>query len=648
MKKCKLLLCIASLLIVACCLLSSCDIKIQSLIDDFSDSVLDNENSSNRSELMDGEKIKQLECVSFPLHYAEYFGDGKAIGVSFDYYSEDPETTIYMIDLVNDEIVGEYTAGGICDISTECFSSGNIYLKDTDNSVVIHLTDSLEYNGQFEAADTLGYFSADGKYYYYCDTDDILKYSVDEKTTEVVSPDISLDICSIYGYCPETSDISCEVLVGFDSCVFSMAIINCETGRVELLSNDYSFVAPFSDSFVGVAQIDDRNSYLWRSTESDDISYSIPDDSQECEISQIFNAPMFFRKIDGVLSIITFDDYGAYSTDIINDETDYNVNSVSYLESENVMMLSVDIGGVAKCFMYDATRLSKRTQVEEYYSVISSPFIKDELVEIAEDEKYIPPIKQDLENLREYADSIEESYGITILLSNQCMDGAYLPEDSVFVSTEEYYDGIDAEYEAIRSFLEILDNTASQFPEGFLSQFRTKQGEAGIKMLLTGPITMDDDFEADGLSWSMGKWHYEAFDITSETPHDTICHEIFHSIDEKLLNNDPLWNESWSELNPEGFEYCENFDNYLDETDYNYYTSYDNDWYFVDEYSHVNIQEDMARVFEAATSEDEYFSNDVFESDKMLEKLSFIDANIREIFVVDETYGTAFWAKHIR
>ena len=62
---------------------------------------------SNRSELMDEEKIRQLESVSFPLHYAEYYGDGKAIGVSFDYYSEDPEPTIYMIDLVNDEIVGE-------------------------------------------------------------------------------------------------------------------------------------------------------------------------------------------------------------------------------------------------------------------------------------------------------------------------------------------------------------------------------------------------------------------------------------------------------------------------------------------------------------------------------------------------------------
>ena len=121
----------------------------------------------------------------------------------------------------------------------------------------------------------------------------------------------------------------------------------------------------------------------------------------------------------------------------------------------------------------------------------------------------IPQCPDYLSDVRKKADSIEEKYGITILLSEQCRTVC-----EQIKSRYKEYEGLrltnsdgnrDSETELLSGFLSELDKVLGKFPNGMPRQFRDVNGKAGIRIVPVSRITAEDT--ADGLTdWEYG-WY---------------------------------------------------------------------------------------------------------------------------------------------
>lgn len=250
-------------------------------------------------------------------------------------------------------------------------------------------------------------------------------------------------------------------------------------------------------------------------------------------------------------------------------------------------------------------------------------------------------LPENMAQVRAKADELEKTYGITILLSNQCaLAASYC--DMPIVTTDGA--GLHDEVGAIEEALKWLEDVLQMYPEDFFRQFRNEAGERGLLVLLVEDI--EPGSNVIGVSYGMGQWYPIAVDITSGQVRSTYAHEIWHATENRINDVDEgaLDLEAWEALNPAGFRYTGYTDDYMWDTQYTYfYGDAKEEVYFVDPYGKTKGQEDRARLMEYVMCAD-WHGEKMMEHPVLRAKMQLLCDAIREAFDTS-TWGELHWER---
>ena len=235
-----------------------------------------------------------------------------------------------------------------------------------------------------------------------------------------------------------------------------------------------------------------------------------------------------------------------------------------------------------------------------------------------------------LAQVRAQADILEETYGVTILISSQCDLAASYCEMPITTTDEANFYNESA---SIGAALESVEEVLKLYPGDFFRQFRDEGGQRGLLILLVEDIS--SDMNTIGVSYGMGQWYPVAVDITCGQVQSTLCHEIWHATENRINDLDvyALDLDAWDACNPAGFRYTGAINpGYMENTQYTFFYGDPGEAvYFVDPYGKTKPQEDRARVMQYIMYDNAY-SEEMMTHPALRAKLQVLCDAIREAF----------------
>lgn len=250
----------------------------------------------------------------------------------------------------------------------------------------------------------------------------------------------------------------------------------------------------------------------------------------------------------------------------------------------------------------------------------------------------IPPPSEQMQALQQRCDTLQQQYGVNILVGNQCQT-----EFSDFTAE------LTEDYEAVSLALDHLQEALDCYPEGFFRQLMFYEVQ-GVQLHMVGPLTPSSDSDRAGGSYNAFTYPGESqfvvvVDVFSCNT-DTYFHEFSHNID-LFLEYDamqrqkaPYSEDQWMALNPEGFAYAYDYAAEFEPLSDDYYD------YFIDSYSTVSPTEDRARVMEYAMSD--YGSWSFDEHPPLREKLEYYSQCIRDAFDTTGWPEMTVWEQYLQ
>ena len=161
----------------------------------------------------------------------------------------------------------------------------------------------------------------------------------------------------------------------------------------------------------------------------------------------------------------------------------------------------------------------------------------------------------------------------------------------------------NAKIEAVTSDLEVLTamNNLSpalkKFSYKFFDEFKWNK-KSGINILLAGNIATEEKSGMEGYSFTGKDAYYIALDIHSGNVATAFCREIMHTIEQRMVNSDQIFDE-WNKYNPGNFAYSELIAGAADAPYVPENESDPANVYFTDSYACASPYEDRARIFAA-------------------------------------------------
>ena len=250
--------------------------------------------------------------------------------------------------------------------------------------------------------------------------------------------------------------------------------------------------------------------------------------------------------------------------------------------------------------------------------------------------------------LRAKADTLEEKYGVRILIGDEvpCLDET---NDSHRYVSAEGGEWAESGYSDTEAALNYLDKRLGEYPEGFFEKFKAR-GKGGICIALAGGLAdkySDSSFAAAGTTYCYGLWTIIPM-ITDYTDY-AFNHEMFHAVE--FLVSDRIGaidEDEWNALNPEGFVYSIDFDAYAEgdiSSDHIY--GDDDDPYFARDYGKVTPLEDRATLIEMLFTDAyddpaeyrEYLEDITEKSPHLKAKIDYLADWTKQLF------GYVYWEK---
>lgn len=230
----------------------------------------------------------------------------------------------------------------------------------------------------------------------------------------------------------------------------------------------------------------------------------------------------------------------------------------------------------------------------------------------------------------ETAARIYDTYGVKVMVNTPLeQDVNSYVDDFLIDSDEKDYSTLDTQTNAQYLLcLYDLEYCLSTFPKELYTEVLCKDMEdADLKfdifnIYLVGEVK-DPDIDA------FAYYCDDELDIVygcSVFGYSTFCHELMHILERRILNNNPEFDNEWSEYNPFDFSYSEDYlTNYLENEAWQEY--------FAREYGMSNFLEDRATVFElvcdtAQNNEGAYW----LENEKLVRKAEFLCESLEKYF----------------
>lgn len=565
--------------------------------------------------------------------------DERAVAfVTMEYRDKDfskKYTHIRLVDPHTGELRTEIYLDGTYSLLPLDVRGGALALVEQESNQILVLDKQLREILTFEARNQAGILLPDLNSYYYIWGSKLYRLDVAAGEDSLVETGALL-LDEIWGYDAENNLLLVSIFEDTYTTNLCMGAMNLEDGSFELLYRDIS-AGKLAD---GGVILENKHEDLL----SSDLYYGHWGDSELDILMDFLPNDMFFASwhIGGTDYICRFD-YDNTGVDIVEFRI-YRLGEIPEVCSLQSYFKGAKINGTYA--LPDGNILALAVSSRGYQTYLICPdkleFVPAELetaqgnalmdATILEEYEKEPDVDlpEELAGVRQMADRLEETYGITIQLSGQCaLAASYCKMPITTTDAANMYNEVASIEEALKRLEEVLQ----LYPEDFFSQFKNEAGERGLLVLLVEDIS--DDLNVIGVSYTMGQWYPVAIDITSGQVRNTYCHEFWHATENRIgdLNESALNLAAWEDLNPAGFRYPGDArEGYWEDTQYTYfYGDANEEVYFVDPYGKTNAKEDRARLMEYIMCAD-WEAEQMMKHPVLKAKLQLLSEAIREVF----------------
>lgn len=603
------------------------------------------------------EPIRELTCIELSDSPSLYrLADGNILASVYMFEEGTPSLYVSVIDPIADKLIAEKKLdGNKTEISPIVLENGGVAIYNHNTNEYTVFDGKLEPLKEFTAPEQ-GCLSPDGEKFYYCDNTVLYEMDVDSGESVIAELDRDMRFYSIDAY--ENSDEYAfgNVYLSDDGDLCSCTV-DLKNKKFVTLSEDYYglYYSKHYYYYGLVSKGDYGNSDMVLVRNGDALGKKF--DLSRLDDDQIYNYitdspyltavcydydtaqtgeqeydPGLLVSYSGLVRIgddieaADFKGYGITET----------LGGTVYLDEYDLLISSVREGNEIK-FISIAPYLLEYETVGKTEPIEPMNFIDDQIVfdwAGRNDPEYL---SERYNGVREFADSLEKKYGVEISISDECKGKLDGTDYTATLTSEMKW---SSECAKIERALEVIDETFALFPDGFFDQFKNAKGEGGLQLYLVGRLV--GEINAAGLQWSNDFWHFIAF-TTDDISKNTISHELWHAIENEIGRHviNPFYNEDWDALNPDGFNYLyqrEDYGNYDNEWIYRGVPS--DDAYFIDSYSCTDPREDRARIMEYMTIFD-FQAEDLVKCPKIQKKYEFM------LDILFDTFDTVGWQDDI-
>lgn len=584
--------------------------------------------------------VKTLSCVqSAAMPTLLPLGDGRVLAGWVDY--DRAITSLAVVDIATDRTVTSRELEGCWELQEQQFSDGRAVLFNWEASTWQFVGADLTDIGTFSSDQTGGFFSLDGSRYYFVQDDVLCRADVAGGQTERVALETDMRFMDVAGRYPDSDTLFLHCLLSPYSTESGTAVLDPETGAYTMLQKDWYA------TYYGA----DSPELLWFNNETMgyDVLYASEGRYYRADAALLHADEADILPVSG----------SAYLLGVAQDTTLYRLESgisACLLQAEqlggalrNAVWLPEQVlvgcvygGGAFHLTAIDPAQLTF-TQVSDGIAVDDPMAVDTALTEVYWNSLNGQPLPATLQEARDYADQLEERYGVTILLSAQGQEACEAVWDAVVTTTDQW--PLEDEPYAIARTLEALDRTLALYPEGFFRQMRNTMGEGGVRFIPVGHI--ENDVNAVGLTYETYGWQNIYIDVTLDTFESVICHEIWHATEGVISYRDWVSFDpgNWSVCNPEGFFYNEDVED-ADPNPSRWTFNYEMDAqnvYFVDAYARTNAKEDRARIMEYVMANED-LAGALMQSPYITQKLEIMCQAIRNSFDTS-AWGDLRWER---
>lgn len=584
--------------------------------------------------------VKTLSCVqSAAMPTLLPLGDGRVLAGWVDY--DRAITSLAVVDVATDRTVTSRELEGCWELQEQQFSDGRAVLFNWEASTWQFVGADLADIGTFSSDQTGGFFSLDGSRYYFVQDDVLCRADVAGGQTERVALETDMRFMDVAGRYPDSDTLFLHCLLSPYSTESGTAVLDPETGAYTMLQKDWYA------TYYGA----DSPELLWFNNETMgyDVLYASEGRYYRADAALLHADEADILPVSG----------SAYLLGAAQDTTLYRLESgisACLLQAEqlggtlrNAVWLPEQVlvgcvygGGAFHLTAIDPAQLTF-TQVSDGIAVDDPMAVDTALTEVYWNSLNGQPLPATLQEARDYADQLEERYGVTILLSAQGQEACEAVWDAVVTTTDQW--PLEDEPYAIARTLEALDRALALYPEGFFRQMRNTMGEGGVRFIPVGHI--ENDVNAVGLTYETYGWQNIYIDVTLDTFESVICHEIWHATEGVISYRDWVSFDpgNWSVCNPDGFFYNEDVED-ADPNPSRWTFNYEMDAqnvYFVDAYARTNAKEDRARIMEYVMANED-LAGALMQSPYITQKLEIMCQAIRNSFDTS-AWGDLRWER---
>lgn len=584
--------------------------------------------------------VKTLSCVqSAAMPTLLPLGDGRVLAGWVDY--DRAITSLAVVDIATDRTVTSRELEGCWELQEQQFSDGRAVLFNWEASTWQFVGADLADIGTFSSDQTGGFFSLDGSRYYFVQDDVLCRADVAGGQTERVALETDMRFMDVAGRYPDSDTLFLHCLLSPYSTESGTAVLDPETGAYTMLQKDWYA------TYYGA----DSPELLWFNNETMgyDVLYASEGRYYRADAALLHADEADILPVSG----------SAYLLGAAQDTTLYRLESgisACLLQAEqlggalrNAVWLPEQVlvgcvygGGTFHLTAIDPAQLTF-TQVSDGIAVDDPMAVDTALTEVYWNSLNGQPLPATLQEARDYADQLEERYGVTILLSAQGQEACEAVWDAVVTTTDQW--PLEDEPYAIARTLEALDRALALYPEGFFRQMRNTMGEGGVRFIPVGHI--ENDVNAVGLTYETYGWQNIYIDVTLDTFESVICHEIWHATEGVISYRDWVSFDpgNWSVCNPEGFFYNEDVED-ADPNPSRWTFNYEMDAqnvYFVDAYARTNAKENRARIMEYVMANED-LAGALMQSPYITQKLEIMCQAIRNSFDTS-AWGDLRWER---
>ncbi|MCI5650202.1 MAG: hypothetical protein ACI4EG_08345 [Fusicatenibacter sp.] len=541
------------------------------------------------------EPVKLLECIQPSALNSLCPASGAQVAVNLADY-ENECTTVLLVDVNRDVVSQEILLDGVWDLKEQAFSDGKFALCQRETNTWKFLSASLEDLGEWNAENVDGFFSYDGSTYYYLSDHVLFWKSVSSGESGKVKLPYDLRLLELTAFDAQSGTLAMHFFLSPYSSECGTAVFDMKTGTFTMLQTDRYRVFFRGDDICLLSFDNEMMSYSVTYGGGDQFLFadaSIFSDTVG-DLYTISDSPYLMGITTGH-SILYTADWQITSCPLEDCGIDGEMYSVCYLPDEEVLTGAVYQNGAFRFYVIDPAQISFTETASAVPAV--SPFVVDDaLVEAYWGAVSGAPVAESLLEAQQYADTLEEKYGVRILMSSQCKDPAALC-DKAFTLTDTM--SADEELNSVCTMLEALERSLALYPKGFPAQFQNGAGDGGLCFLLVEHI--ESDYGVVGYTYESYEWQYIALDVCQTYNLDSIiCHEIWHAMENHILSCDytALSMDEWDTQNPEGFAYYGDATQTDPAQPWTLYTCRPEDIHFVDSYACVDRHEDRARIME--------------------------------------------------